>query len=426
MKNKLQQYFPMIRSREEVMEEINTKENLREKFYGWQEEQRKEFLDFCTGVRGVKVLYDFFAKELLNPETAPERLNELLSLLLKQNIRILKVLPNDSTRIADEGSLVITDIVVELEDGSLANIEIQKIGYNFPGQRSACYSSDLLLRQYKRVKSRKKKKFSYKDIKSVYTIVLFEKSTWEFHQYPEIYLHYFEQKSDSGLEVELLQKYLFVPLDIFRAKQRNNDIKNKLDAWLAFLCMDDPEMVLKIIDKYPEFKSLYEQAYDICRNVEKVMGMFSKELYELDRNTVQYMIDEMQEEINERKRAMDELLRKLTEKQEELAKRDEEIARKKEEIAREKEKIEEKDKQIEENKQQIEEKKKQIEEKEQQIEEKKKQVEEKEQQIEEKKKQIEEKDEEIKEKTIQLKEINEAYQQIMRKISELENESNHK
>lgn len=30
---------------------------------------------------------------------------------------------------------MITDIVVQLEDGSIANVEIQKIGYTFPGQR---------------------------------------------------------------------------------------------------------------------------------------------------------------------------------------------------------------------------------------------------------------------------------------------------
>lgn len=44
---------------------------------------------------------------------------------------------------------------------------------------------------------------------------------------------------------------------------------------------------------------IYEEGYEICRNVERVMEMFSKELYELDRNTVQYMIDEMQDTINE-------------------------------------------------------------------------------------------------------------------------------
>ncbi len=73
-----------------------------------------------------------------------------------------------------------------------------------------------LLRQYKRVRGEKKKKFSYRDIKSVYTIVLFEKSLVEFHEYPDIYYHFFEQKYDTGLHMEFLQKYLFIPLDIFR------------------------------------------------------------------------------------------------------------------------------------------------------------------------------------------------------------------
>ena len=41
---------------------------------------------------------------------------------------------------------------------------------------------------------------------------------------------------------------------------------------------------------------MYQQVYEICQNIEQVMGMFSKELYELDRNTVWYMIDELKKE----------------------------------------------------------------------------------------------------------------------------------
>ena len=63
-----------------------------------------------------------------------------------------------------ESSLVIMDIVVELEDHSIANVEVQKIGYKFSGQRSACYSADLLLRQYKRVRGERGRAFSYRDI----------------------------------------------------------------------------------------------------------------------------------------------------------------------------------------------------------------------------------------------------------------------
>ena len=334
MKNKLQQHFPTIRTQEEIMTEIKDNEKLQKIFDSWHEEEQQEFLDFCTGVRGIKMLYDSFSKEILNPETHPERLNELLSLLLNQHVKILSVLPNDSTRIAEENSLIITDIVVEMENGSIANIEIQKIGYRFPGQRSACYSADLLLRQYKRVKSREKKKFSYRDIKTVYTIILFEKSTKEFHKYPDTYLHYFEQRSNSGLQINLLQKYLFISLDIFRKKHQNNNINSKLDAWLAFLCMDDPEMILAIIEKYPEFEPIYEQAYDICRNMEEVMGMFSKELYELDKNTVQYMIDEMQEEINRKKAELAKKNEEYYKIQEVLAGKEEELVKKREENRR--------------------------------------------------------------------------------------------
>ena len=211
-------------------------------FDKWSIDHQEQFLNFCTGVSGIKFLYDGFFKELMNPEYTPERLNEFLSLL-------------------------ITDIVVELDNGSLANVEVQKIGYSFPGQRSACYSADLLLRQYKRIRGDRGKHFSYKDIKNVYTIILFEQSTANFHSFPDTYLHYFEQKSDTGLELDLLQKFLLIPLDIFHKKQQNKTISNKLDAWLLFFSSDDPNDIIQLITEYPEFQAMYEQAYQMCRNV---------------------------------------------------------------------------------------------------------------------------------------------------------------
>ena len=305
----------MIREREDIKQEICENPKLLEKYREWDEEQQEEFLDYCTGVKGVKILYDAFFKEIMNPENTPERLNELLSLLLGQSVTIKRVLPGDSTRLADEQSLLIMDILVELADTSLANVEVQKIGYSFPGQRSACYSSDLLLRQYKRVKGEKKKAFSYKDIKSVYTIVFFETSIKEFHEYPQNYIHKFKQQSDTGLELELLQKYVFIPLDIFRGIYHNdgksngknsaNRCWNKTEAWLTFLSTDEPEIIIELIRQYPEFKEMYEEIYVMCQNVEKVMEMFSKELIQLDRNTVQYMIDEMQDTIDVQKEELE-------------------------------------------------------------------------------------------------------------------------
>lgn len=227
MATTLKQYFPILKERETLLAKIQSKSELRELFEEWTEEQQREFLDFCTGVY-------------------TERLEEFLSLILGKMVKILEILPNDSTRIADEMTLLIMDIVVQLEDGTIVNLEVQKIGYKFPGERCACYSADLLLRQYKRAKGRKKTKFD-----------------------------------------------------------------NKLEAWLAFLCMDDPGVIIRLIEQYPEFRAMYEEVYEMCQNIDEVMKMFSKELLELDRNTVQLMIDEMQDEINVQKNQLEEQRKQL-------------------------------------------------------------------------------------------------------------------
>ena len=172
MKNKLQQYFPMIRTEGEVLKELREHKELWQTFCEWEDRYQKEYLDICTGVKGLKLLYDTYFKAVMNPDTRPERLNDFLSEILGRKIKILKVLPNESARIASESSLLIMDIVVQFEDGSIANVEVQKVGYLFPGQRCACYSSDLLLRQYKRIRLELGKSFTYKEIQKVYTIVL--------------------------------------------------------------------------------------------------------------------------------------------------------------------------------------------------------------------------------------------------------------
>ena len=224
-------------------------------------------------------------------------------------------------------------------------------GYAFPGQRSACYSSDLLLRQYKRVRGESKQQknsFSFQDIKPVYTIVFFEASQREFREYPDTYVHRFRQASDSGIKLELLQNFLFIPLDIFKANIHNKNISSKLEAWLAFLCMDEPEWIIRVIEAYPEFEAMYRQIYEMCLNVERMMEMFSKELQELDRNTVHYMIDEMQNEINRMGSELQQSKEELQQSKEELQQSKEELQQSKEELQQKDEELQKKDKLIKE------------------------------------------------------------------------------
>ena len=256
MATKLKNYFPIIREREEVLAEILKNGTLHRRFDSWPKEKREEFLDLCTGARGLKLLYDGFFKEVMNLEYVPGRLSDFLSGTLGQKVRVIRAIPTDATRLANESVLLAMDIVVELGDGSIANVEMQRIGYLFPGQRSACYSADLLLRQYKRLRG-SRENFRYRDIRNVYTIVLFEKSPQAFHAYPETCCHFFEQKSDSGLTMELVQKYLFIPLDIFMRNPHNRDRRSRKDAWLTLFSSDDPDTIVELLEDYPEFKDIY-------------------------------------------------------------------------------------------------------------------------------------------------------------------------
>ena len=88
---------------------------------------------------------------------------------------------------------------------------------------------------------------------------------------------------------------------------------------------DEAEDIVRLITDYPEFKVIYDEVYNLCLNVEKVMEMFSKELKELDQNTVQLMIDEMQEEIDSQKRALSSKDGEIESQRKELESKDDRI-----------------------------------------------------------------------------------------------------
>lgn len=127
-------------------------------------------------------------------------------------------------------------------------------------------------------------------------------------------------------------------LDIFREQLHNKGIEknNKLEAWLTFLSEDDPEWIVKLISAYPRFKKLYAEVYETCRNTEVMMGLFSEELIEMDKNTVEFMIDQMQDVIDEQKE-------KIVENEKQLAESEKQLAENEKRIREQKRMIEERD-----------------------------------------------------------------------------------
>ena len=226
-------------------------------------------------------------------------------------MKVKAILPSED-RLSDGDSLLIMDVLVELEDGSLTNVEIQKVPYAFPEGRMSCYSSDLVMRQYARARGERGKHFTYRDMKKVYTIIIFEKSTQVFHQIPQSYIHRGSTKFDTGLELSLLQEYCLVCLDVFREFPYAKD-KNEQTAWLSFLLTETVEEAEKLVNEYPWLEEIYRELAMLRRKPEEVLGMFSDALKIMDQNTVKYMIDEQQQIMDEQRQILDEQQQKMDE-----------------------------------------------------------------------------------------------------------------
>ena len=95
-----------------------------------------------------------------------------------------------------------------------------------------------------------------------------------------------------------------------------------------FLGTDDPDRIVSLLDQYPWFENLYRDLYTACCNTEKVMDMFSEELRILDRNTAQYMIDEMEAEIRKQGEQLKEKDAQIEEKDAQIEERDAQLEEK--------------------------------------------------------------------------------------------------
>ena len=111
-------------TKDELLHKISSNASWENAYSRLSKEWQNKFLNFYSGTGTLPLTYDPFFKKIFDPEMHPERLSRLLSLILGKELIVHQVLPAESTRIIEEGSLLIMDIVVKMEDGSIADIEI--------------------------------------------------------------------------------------------------------------------------------------------------------------------------------------------------------------------------------------------------------------------------------------------------------------
>ncbi len=301
--------------------EILSSHGLYESYTSMTSREQELFMDFCTG-KSLKLLtYDSIFKHIFDPTRNQKRLEHFLSSILGFDVKVLKVLPTESERLAESGSLLVLDIIVRLNDGSIVNVEMQKRPYMFSGERESCYLSDMIMRQYNFKKNRHKelyphKVFDYSEMRPVYTIIFIEKSYYDFIEYDHVWKHTGKITFDTGISLNYLENVTYIILDNFRNLEQNID--TELKRWIYLLSADTPERILKAATLSDELFDVVSDVSQFCINIDEVMNMFSKALREMDRNTELLMLDLITNELEEKKVELEDTKAELDDAKAEL------------------------------------------------------------------------------------------------------------
>ena len=282
---------------EELTYRLKKNPTLYDRYQRLNRKWKGHLSDFLTGKKSLPLTYDPFFKFIFNPDYHQERLTNFVSSILGMQITVVEVLSMEDT-LMDGESYLIMDLVARTDDGSV-NVELQKQGYDFPGQRISCYASDLLLRQYiktKKMPDHSAHDFSYRDIKPVYVIVIFEHTTSELRLESHDYIHHGKTTFDTGLDLHMPERFCIIALDVFREIPYSEIKKCSQSAWLLLLSTEKLEDAECLIQDYPWMEPIFQEIAALRRRPEEVFDMWSEALLQMDENTLKYQVERMQAE----------------------------------------------------------------------------------------------------------------------------------
>ena len=114
-------------------------------------------------------------------------------------------------------------------------------------------------------------------------------------------------------------------LDVFSENKYPMDKNNRVTAWLSLLATRNVDDLTEILAVYPWLEAIYQDMASYLHKPEEVLTMFSDALKILDHNTVQYMIDEMQNTIDDQKAQLSDAHSQLADKDSQLADKDSQL-----------------------------------------------------------------------------------------------------
>ena len=116
-----------------------------------------------------------------------------------------------------------------------------------------------------------------------------------------------------------------ISLDVFSQNKYPMDKNNRVTAWLSLLATRNVDDLTEILAVYPWLEAIYQDMASYLHKPEEVLTMFSDALKILDHNTVQYMIDELQNTIDDQKAQLSDAHSQLADKDSQLADKDSQL-----------------------------------------------------------------------------------------------------
>ena len=254
-------------------------------------EAQNQLKQVFSGERLPELYSDIIAKSVFNPDAHPERLNFLLSgLAVDDTIDIRSSAGNEGIHQSLNAKGLITDIPAWLQDGRLADLEIQKVQQDFILTRMELYASNMLLLQYSVESGHLKSELNYKNVKDVVVAVLMVNSPKVFQEFGSEngrYIHRFHKMiADSGFSYPASVTMIYVQLDKCLAQFRNGENAesedgkpDRLQVWLSTIADVNDTQVVQAAEKDPELRRIRTEMHHMAQNRE-VQNMILQEQFE--------------------------------------------------------------------------------------------------------------------------------------------------
>ena len=259
---------------------------------GLPAENQEELIAIFRGEKLPLLSRDTIAKKIFSPEEHPERFDFVMQRVMQDpGIKSYHAAPTEGVYQNMYSKKVIGDIRAWLQDGRMADLEMQGVAQDFIFDRTDAYANNMLTLLYSTNVDQKKKEVNYKNMKGIVVVVLMAESPKVFKEFSsDRYIHRVKSiTTDTGMEFPTLKQMAFVQLDkaleLFLNETYNKDEDIELLKLLATIADINNDSVRGATSGEAFFDDIRDEVMLFSRNKEVQAMLLDEDFARLDWNS---------------------------------------------------------------------------------------------------------------------------------------------